>query len=70
MDLLRALTSHSKLTKGPFQFSSFLATLALSFIVGGQELSKGLWAPEQRDRAWDVNLASEDTKEPTVLLEV
>ena len=64
MDLLRALTSHSNLTEGPFQFSyPLFDRLALLFVVGGQELSKGLWAPEQRGRARDVNLASEDTKE-------
>lgn len=38
------LTSHGKLTKGPFQFSSLLAMLALLFVVGGQELPKELWA--------------------------
>lgn len=70
-DLLRALTCHSKLTEGPFQFSSpLLAMLALLFVVGGQELPKELWAPEQRGRPQDVNLAAEDTKEETALLKV
>lgn len=68
MDLLRALSSHGKLTKGLFQFSSLLAALALLFVFGGQELPKGLWAPEQRGRARDVNLVSEDTKEESALL--
>lgn len=43
-DLLRALTSHNKFTKGTFQStSSLLAMLALLFVVGGQELPKELW---------------------------
>lgn len=68
--LLSMLTSLSKLSKGPLPFSSLLATLALLFVVGGRELPKGLWAPEQRGIARDVKLASENTKEETVLLKV
>lgn len=45
-DLLRALTSHSKLTKGPFQFSSPLLAMLPLFVLGGQELPKEPWAPE------------------------
>lgn len=46
-DLLRALTSRSKLTKGLFQFSSpLLSTLALLFVAGELELPKELWACE------------------------
>lgn len=68
VDLLLVVTFHSKLAKGPFQFSSsLLAMLALVFAVGGQQLPKELWAPEQR--AWDVNLAAADTEEETELLE-
>lgn len=68
VDLLVVLTSHSKLAKGLFQFSSsLLALLGLMFALEGQQLPKELWAPEQR--AGDVNLAAEDTKEETELLE-
>lgn len=35
-DLLRALTSHSKFTEGPFQSSSLFAMLALLFVFGGR----------------------------------